>query len=295
MPGLNTTGGPNTRDYNLGRGIVRLALIDVSTGLPDASGYRDLGNAPEFTITVSAEDLRHQSSRTQIKFTDKRFTISQEIGLGFQLDEMNFQNLADYFLGTTETYNNPHDVTWTAHENSTISSSVVLGRWYDLYDEGTAGSHGANRVYDLGAAGLVYTFEADPAGAATALVEGTDYELDKEIGMVRFLPTATNISAGDDAGWVISTGATTAQDLDQVNALKKADLSGALSFVAENAGDGGNKTEFKFHQVSLAADGDLGLISDEVGTMNFTGIAEVNNLVPDTSKVLTVRSYDQQA
>ena len=87
MPGLNSTGAPDTRDYTLGRGIVRLAAL-TAAGLPDLNGFRDLGNAPEFNITVAVEDVRHQSSRTQLKFTDKRCTVSQEVGLSFILDEM---------------------------------------------------------------------------------------------------------------------------------------------------------------------------------------------------------------
>lgn len=288
MPGINSSGAPNTRDYTLGRGIVRLAKL-TAAGLPDADGFRDLGNAPEFTITVSAEDVRHQSSRTQLKFTDKRCTISQEVGISFILDEINFDNLADYFSGSTEVYDNPHDTTWANHEDALISSAVKLGAWYQLKDDNGA------RVYDLGATGVVYQFESDPAGTPTVLVEGTDFELDLEMGLVRFLPTAVNIVEGEAAGWVISTGASVAQDLDQVNALTEADITGALLFVQTNACDQGNKSEYLFHKVSLSSDGDLPLIGDEFQQMSFTGVAEVNSAVSDTSQVLTVRTYDQQA
>jgi len=288
MPGINTTGAPNTRDYLLGRGIVRLAQL-TSAGLPDANGFRDLGNAPEFTLTVSVEDLRHQSSREQIKFTDKRFIIQQEAGISFQLDEaLNFDNLSDFLSGTTETYDNPHDNTW-ATTASIVTSSVKLGNWYELKDDNGA------RVYNLDASGLVYDFEEDPSGTPTTLVENTDFELDKPMGLIRFLPTATNVADGEEVGFAVTTGATTPQDLDQVNALKRAEVTGALLFISSNAGDNGQKTEFRFHKVSLTADGDFALIGDEVAVQNFTGVAEVNSAVTDTSKVLTVRTYDQAA
>jgi len=294
MPGLNTTGAPNTRDYTLGRGIVRLASL-TAAGLPDSDGFRDLGNATEFNITVSVEDVRHQSSRTQLKFTDKRCTISQEVGLSFILDEMNFQNLADFFSGSTEVYDNAHDTLWTAHEDSIHSSSVVVGNWYQLYDDDSgAAEQGTRRVYDLGAAGVTYEFEEDPAGVPTALVEGTDYELDLEMGLVRYLPGGA-VSDGDTVGWAMLTAASTPQDLDQVNALTRADVVGALLFIQTNACDQGNKSEYLFHKVSLSPDGDLPLIGDDIQTASFTGVAEVNSAVTDTSQVLTVRSYDQQA
>lgn len=281
MPGLNTTGAPNTLDYNLGRGVIYFASLG-SNGLPGADGFRDLGNAPEFSITIDTEDLRHQSSRDCLKFTDKRFVISQEIGMSYQLEEWNFQNISDFFSGSTETYDNPHDTTFDDVE---ITSAVVLGNWYQLRDDNGA------RVYNLDAAGCVYSIEDDATGTGTALVEGTDFEINEQLGLVRFLPTGSLV-AGDAPGFSITTAASTAQDLDQVNGLIRAEVTGALMFVADNAGDCGQKTEWLFHKVSLSADGDMSLISDEVGVLPFSGVAEVNSQVSDTSKVLTVRTYD---
>jgi hypothetical protein len=288
MPGINTSGAPQTRDYTLGRGIVRLASL-TAAGLPDADGFRDLGNAPEFGITVSAEDVRHQSSRTQLKFTDKRCTVSQEVGITFILDEMNYDNLASYFSGDTETFTNTHDTAWIGHELAIVAAAIKMGNWYQLK------SDAGDRIYDLQAAGLVYSFEEDPATGAVALVEGVDYELDHEMGLVRGIPTSILLLDGDTLGWEIGTAATVGQDLDQVNALTQADVTGALLFVQTNACDQGNKSEYLFHKVSLSSDGDLPLIGDEIQQASFTGVAEVNSGVVSTSQVLTVRTYDQQA
>lgn len=285
MPGINLTGAPNTQDYVLGRGVIYLALLDDATGLPDADGFRDLGNAPEFTVTVETEDLRHQNSRDCIKFTDKRFVLSQEVGLSFQLDETrNFQNISDFLSGSTEVYNNPHDATIT---DASVTLSVHLGSWYELRNAAGA------RVYNLDAAGLVYTIEMDDT-VDVLLVEGTDYEIDEQLGLVRFLPAAVNVAEGDPVVWNITTAATggAIQDVDQVNALTRSEVSGCLLFVQDNAGDCGQKVEWRFHKVSLSAEGDLAQIGDEVSVMNFTGVAEINNFVADTSKVLTVRTYD---
>lgn len=283
MPGINLTGAPNERDYVLGRGRVYLAKLDPSTGLPDANGFRDVGNSPEFTISVTVEDLRHKNSRSCVKFTDKRFVISQEIGVGFKLDETrNFQNLSDFFSGDTSVYDNPHDTTMT---DVVISADTHLGAWYELRDGN------GDRLYNLDAAGLVYVIEKDGV-TDTALVEGTDYEIDEQLGLVRFLPTASAIAEGDQSQLTISTGATTPKDVDEVDALTRAVVEGALLFVQDNAGDCGQKVEFRFHRVSLSADGDLAMIGDDVATMSFKGVAEINNSVPDVSKVLTVRTYD---
>jgi len=287
MPGQNTSGAPNTRDYTLGRGIVRFASL-TAAGLPDADGFRDLGNAPEFGITVSVEDVRHQSSRSQLKFTDKRCTISQEIGVTFVLDEMNHENLASFFSGSTEVFTNLHDTTWAATA-SIVATSVKIGNWYQLK------SNTGARVYDLGASGLVFTLVQDPAGTP-ATIDATDYEIDLAMGLVRFKSGGTSsLADGDVMGFAITTGASTGQDIDQVNALTKGDVTGALLFVQTNACDQGNKSEYLFHKVSLSSDGDLSLIGDDIQTASFTGVAEVNSAVTDTSQVLTIRTYDQQA
>jgi hypothetical protein len=80
-----------------------------------------------------------------------------------------------------------------------------------------------------------------------------------------------------------------------VNALQRSEVTGALLFVQDNAGDCGQKVEWLFHKVSLSADGDLPMIGDEVSVMNFTGVAEINSLVTEVSQVLTVRTYDMLA
>lgn len=292
MPGLNTTGAPNTRDYTLGRGIARLAKLDAQTGLPNAAGFRDLGNVPEFSLTVSVEDLRHQSSREQLKFTDKRCVISQEVSLAFQTDEVNFQNLADFVSGTTGTYDNAHDTVILAASNEIVSGATApftLGNWYEIHGAG------GRRVYNLDATGVVYKFVADPGGTPADL-SADDYEIDEQMGLVRFVGTGTSTLTGaEDIGFDLSVVATTPQDLDTVEALQVAEVTGALLFISINACDSGQKTEYRFHKVSLSADGDLAKIGDEMETMNFTGVGEVNSAITTGSKVLSVRTYDQQS
>jgi len=285
MPGFNLTGNNNTQDYVLGKGKIYLAKIDSSTGLPDANGFRYLGNAPEFNLSVAVEDRKHKNSFDCLAFTDARFIISQEIDVSFKLDELNFQNLDDFLSGSEETYSNPHNTTMT---DVVISSAVKLGRWYELRNAAGA------RLYNLDAAGLVFFLEKD-AATDVLLVEGTDYVIDKQLGFVQFKSTAVNIAAGDKAQLTITTGATTQKNLDQVNALQRAQVQGVLLFIQDNANDCGQKIEYRFHKVSLTADGDLALIADQESVMSMKGTAEVNSLVSDTSKVLTVRTYDMVA
>ena len=69
-------------------------------------------------------------------------------------------------------------------------------------------------------------------------------------------------------------------------------VKGALKFISENPAAGDHQYEFQFHQVSLKAEGDFGLISDEFTTMGFTAIAERNETAGGTaSPTLTVRTH----
>jgi hypothetical protein len=289
MPGINENGAPDTRDLIVGRGRLMAAKL-TAAGLPDANGFRHLGNAPEFNLTVNVEDLRHVSSLDALGFTDKRVVISREVEMSLVLEEVNYENYALFFAGTAETYDNPHDTTFD-HADAVITSAVKLGRWYPLYDDQAV----PQRVYDLGAAGVVYSFEEDPTGTPQALTEGVDYELDHEMGHVRFLPTAVNVAEGDEVGWAITTGASTPQDIDTVQGLTVADESYALLFVEIDPANGGQKAEWLFHKVSLSADGEMGLISNEWRQIPLTGLAESNSAITVGSKVLQVRTFDQAA
>ncbi len=285
MRGFNTTGSPNTRDYDLGRGIIYAAKLNAA-GLPDTDGFRDLGNAPEFNVNISTEDLRHKSSRNSLAFTDARCVISQEVALSWILDESNFQNVGDFLSGSSETYTNPHNLTFAATA-ATVSTAVKRGNWYALVNDT------GERVYNLDAAGLVYDVVLDPAGVATSLVEGTDYEVDRQMGLMRILTTSATANDGDTIGWAITTGATVQQNLDQVNVSDQSSVSLAILFVGSNACDNGQKVEAYFHKVSVSADGDMSLIGEEITQLPFNGLAQVNSAIQEASQIGRFRTYDQ--
>ena len=273
MPGFNELGTPNTLDYVLGRGKLFFSENDPATGLPIA--LRDLGNTPSMNVSIEVESRDHRNSVDCLAQVDARFILSQQINLSFSLDEINYENLSDFLSGSTDTYDNPHDVT---HMDVSIDTTVELGRWYELRKAD------GSRVYNLDAAGVVYTIEMDDV-ADVLLVEGTDYEIDEQFGLVFFKTDAVNVSEGDPVIWSITTGASTPQDLDRVRALQRAVVEGTLIFRQDNANDCGQRNLYRFHRAQLTGDGDLSLIGDEESVMSFTGIAGINSLVDPNSPV----------
>lgn len=278
--GLNTTGLPNTADYNLGRGILYAATL--SNGIPDASGWRDLGNSPQFNISNEVETLEHQSSRQGLKITDKEVTISQKINLAFQLDELNFQNIALLFSGGafTEPDTNPAVAGVVAVQ---ITSALVKGRWYDLT---SVDAQAGIRVYDIDKTKLVLT--EDPGGTPVVLVQDTDYTVDEKMGRV-FITTTGAATPADELDYTLAADAG-ALDADEVRALTQTTVTVALKFIAENPANNDVQTEYTFHQVGLKAEGDFALIGDEFTTMGFTAVAESQPLADPDSPVVTIRT-----
>lgn len=280
MPGINTTGLPNTNDYNLGRGKVYFATLDANN---KPTAYRDLGNAPEFSISIETETLEHQSSRQGLKVTDKEVLVSQKVSLSLTLDEINFDNLAALLSGETDTYTN--SLGSTAVTDILITPAVadgglVQGRWYDIIDSS------GNRVYDIAEAADV-SVEDSSAGAASLT---TDYLLDLKMGRIFVVTGSTVLTAGEEMNVTVATDAAVADTVDEVKALTQTSVLGALKFVAENPAANDQQTEYQFHKVSLKAEGDFALIGDEFSTMSFTAVAESNEDADADSPTLTIRT-----
>jgi hypothetical protein len=272
MPGRNQTGVPNTEDYTLGRGIVLFAPL--VSNIPGA--YRDLGNAPEFNISIETETVEHQSSRQGLRVVDKEVVISQKLSLSLTLDELNHENLALVFSGESTTFTNPAIAGFAEHE---MIAAVELGRHYDI--KNAAGA----RAYDVLTADLLVE-NADTPGV---LVENTDYTLDSATGTLFFLSSATGISAGEAVD-VTLTARPAAGTVDEVRGLSTSAVVGALKFISINPANADKKVEYQFHQVSLKPTGDFSLISDEFTTMTLEGAAERNLIASPLSPTLTVRT-----
>jgi hypothetical protein len=87
---------PSTDYMTLGRGIISIA--EFSGGAPGA--YADVGNCPRFDVTLTKEQLEHQSSRSGLKTKDLVITLSVGYSLEFELDEISQANMAKFFSGT---------------------------------------------------------------------------------------------------------------------------------------------------------------------------------------------------
>lgn len=278
MPGPNTSGTPNTQDYNLGRGVLYFASLD-SNGFPTA--FRDLGNAPEFNITVSSEDLEHRSSREGKRKIDKTVVLSTDIEGSFQLDELNHENIAAVLSGEKASHTNV-SVAGFSEFTMVPSTSFAIGRWFNIEND----SH--ERAYNVQNSDLtVKTTNASPV----TLTEGTDFDLDSEFGRIFIKDTTeTQTAVSNSEGLDVTlAGNAQANDVNEVNALTKSSVEGALVFISENPANADHSEEYTLYKVKLQADGDISLISDqEFATLPFSFKAESNTAYSD-NRTMTVR------
>ncbi len=273
----NITGLANTGDYSLGRGTVYESGITAAE-LPDANGWRDLGNATEFNVSLETEKLEHQSSRQGLKVTDKEVILSQKMTIAFTLDELNDQNVANFLSGVT-----------AAHTNAAIAgiadadmvSAVVLARWYDIVDSS------GERAYDIETADLQLD---ETSGADVLLVEGTDYTLDLKMGRIFLLSTAVNIAAGEPMAVTLVANAGAAP-VEEIRGMTEGNLVRAIKFIAENPANSNKQREYQFHKVTISSEGDLALIGDEFAVMAFEGSVERSDLADSNAPFVRIRDH----
>ena len=265
MANKNLTGTPEVRDYLLGRGRLFTAALDASDA--PTGGWRDMGNVKDFGLSATKEVLKHFSTRAGLKSLDREIVISQEMGVKFTLEEMSGQNLADWVSGTlTAGGTNAAVAGFTEYAMipTAVEGGVVLGRWYEIKN-----SSGV-RAYGIVSADLTVEKSGSPD---TTLVEGTDYVLDLVNGMIFFKSTAVNCAAGDQIDVTLAANGA-AKSVEKITSLDQSSIRGAVMFVSVNANDDSHEAEFFFHKVNLTADGDAGLIGDEIAPLPFTGACE---------------------
>ncbi len=250
MPGSNPTGKANTDDYNVGRGKVYFASLDAN-GIPN--GYRFLGNAPEFSLSVETETLEHQSSTGGLRVTDREVVISQQVNLSLTLDELNFEDVSLFFSGTATTFDNSTASAATPVDGTDNLVVTEQGRWYDLYTNAggkpTTDSSGS-RIYDIG--GVTVTGGASGTDPATL---GTDYEIDAKMGRIFIVDGSTVLDVANSPHSIdIAQNVGAVSTVDEVRALTQTAVKGALKFISENPANEDFQTEYQFHQVSLVAE-----------------------------------------
>jgi hypothetical protein len=221
-----------TEHYTIGRGKVLLKV-------DGAGGYRDLGNAPEFGLTVATEKKPHFSSRSGIKTKDLEIVTEQTATGKFTLDELVKENLALFSMATT-----PASADQTSSSATDDSLVAALDLWVPV------GKKSISAV----------VITTDPAGTTYTL--GTDYELDLVNGLVKCLSTGT-ISAAEDLLISFDYAAVTMNTIDGATATT---VKGKVLFLGDPPA--GAIVDIEGY-VSIIPEGDFNPIGDDWNELGF--------------------------
>lgn len=283
-------GIPDPRDYLLGRGELFFADSLDADGRPKS--FRTLGHAEAFTVTVEAETLEHFSKLSGLSVKDREVVLQQSMNLACQLTEIDVDNLALFLSGeTSDTVEAGSSILTAANDDNVIVDADGLGKWYDLFDVQAPSAYpplpadSAERTYRVSAVTVNDTTKA------TQYVEGTDYDVDYELGRI-FIRADGAITDSQPLCVDFTYAALT---ISEVRALTKTRVEGVLKFISRNANQTGNgsQVEYTFHRVTLSADGDFALIGEEYATLNLSGAAETNETVSPNSPTLTIRRLSE--
>jgi hypothetical protein len=278
MPGINISGRASTDDYLVGRGI--LYFSSLTADLP-AGGYRDLGNAPSAKLTATTDKIDHKSSRSGLATIDKTIITGQKFEFSCELDEVtNFENLAFALSGSIASPQ-PTNSAIAGFAEYEMISAVAEGRWYPIQNATGV------RAYDIATANLTVEKQGAPD---VLLVEGTDYEVDEQMGRIFFIQGGANYAPGDDIDVTLAADAG-AVVLERVWALTSTPTAGALVFIGENPANNDAQIEMQIHKIALALDGDLGFISDDVSKFSLKGVCELNEIADASSPYFNITTH----
>lgn len=238
-----------TQDYVLGKGEIWFGQFKPGTQEPD--GFRWLGNVSEFNMSFESETLEHFSSYRGIREQDDSATLQVNRSGSLITDHISPQNVALFFFGSEQALTvTQATVTDEAH------ADVIVGRAYQL---GVSSNNpaGAKAVIYPGVSGTLFVVKK----GVTTLTAGTDYEFDKDLGMLKILGGA--LANGDDITVTYTVAASTRTRVISGSAA----IDGALKFIARNP-KGSNK-DYTLPWVSISPNGDYNLITEEWQTIPF--------------------------
>lgn len=310
MPGLDLRGG-KPQNLVLGRGRVLLTgdtfrSTNLNTGVPVFNTqrvWRDVGNCTAFAVSQESETKEHRSSLTGIQTIDLEVPVSQKMSLSFTCDEMNGLNIARFLSGRYLSLDNDTGTTALANAAAVDSDNALITDknffvdtaaadhvhdvWYDLVLDLPLFSLTNVSAVDFEPQATqpitVYKNVTDRTtiGPGVQLTEGTHYEIDRRMGMIRFYSVAGGLARGDNFVVIwdapsVAKGALPGLD-DSLYVIEPQIVSGVsvgLRFILENANNSDDVMAYEFWQVKLKPDGEFAGIGDDWAQLSFTGAVE---------------------
>lgn len=240
----------------LGRGEVYFDRFADGTQIK--TGERYLGSTPAFSVSAETQELEHYSSERGLRIKDESVTLQIDYTGALTIENIDKENLSLFFFGTTE------DAVLAGATGETETFDVTPGYFYQL-GATAAKAEGVENVTNV-------VVVLDPGGADTALVAGTDYNVDLALGRIEII-VGGGVSAGDTIGVTYDISAQTQERVISGSTL----IQGAVRFISFN-GVGGQRN-FYMPKVTLRPNGEFALKGEEWQNMAFNmEILQAGNL-----------------
>lgn len=165
-----------TESYTLGKG--RLSFKPDVAGV-EGKSYMRLGNAPEFTLTLTTEKLEHFSSMSGLQLKDASVITKTTLMGAFTLDEPSAENLRLFFMTASKyTYTQASQAVLTAVAGENAAAGQVnigaLGTYIPLYHS-AAGTPVASAVTE--SPNNTGTLDVTALAGTLTHTSDTDYEV----------------------------------------------------------------------------------------------------------------------
>lgn len=228
-----------TNNYTLGRGKVHFARF--TSGLTPGP-FRYIGNTPELNLTIESEELDHFSSDGGIREKDDSVPLEVNRTGSMITDNIDPENVALFFFGTKST------VTTVAANGETWSiTDIELDRSYKI----EATTQNPTGVFGISESNLTVAINM-----GANLVEGTDFEIDYDMGIISFL-SGGSLSGGEQIDVTYDLRGSTR---DRVIS-GSAPVEGAMMYQTNNPK--GTNSLFYMPYVKVSPNGDYALKGDE--------------------------------
>lgn len=164
----------NNNAILLGTGEFRFSDGARTVAEARTRGYLDFGNIAKVSLQPEIEEAKDYSSDEGFRNLARTWVTRAEVKFNLTLSELKNENLQSLFFGTPGTQLTQAAMAAVAGTaiNFSVGSPSVPNRWYDIL---VAGAPVRNIT----------------AVTVATLVEGTDFEVEYRLGLIRFLTAQT--------------------------------------------------------------------------------------------------------
>lgn len=240
--------------YFLGKGKVYAAFRD-STGL--TGGYKYLGDVSELSMEFDQKFDDVRENTTGLNQVAAHILIESNAKMMLTMEEWDMDNLVRAFSGTTAGAETAG--TATAEAIPSVFASTATSKSYSFLKRQNVSS-------------VVLT------KGVTALVSGTDYNVDLVSGRVEWL-AASIIITGASAHTDVTAAYSYAANAGLLQALMTGVKTVAIRYSGFNNADANSRVDVEIHNVALELPKNLGLIDNKHAQLKMGGM-----MLQDTSK-----------